>query len=505
MSPGYGSRSDGSKWRVLGVVSLGAFLSTLNITIVNVALPSIAADFSVGIDDAQLVVLGYLLALGTLLLVFGRLGDIVGYRRVYVWGIAIFGVASLLCGLSGNVWALSGFRVLQGVGSGMVQAIGPALLVLAFPAEERGKAQGLFAISVALGIAVGPTLGALLTGLFSWSWVFFVTVPLCLVGVVWSVRALPVVSAERRIGGSAFDPLGSLLLFGTTLALLLALLGGGRWGWTSPTNLTLIAAFITLGVSFVVVERRVPQPTLDMGLLRIRAVWAGNASVLLAFATLFTATFLIPFYLTDVRGFSVIETGLFLTPLPLATLMVAPFGGVLSDRLGARVLTTLGTTFIGGGLLLLTGIDVSTSAFGLVWRLAVAGVGLGLFIGANQSLVLGAVPPERLGMTSGMLAQVRNAGQAFGVALAGAVVASRLPFHGRELRELAGTLPERLVEREAFVLAIHDAFYAGAALCVLGVITSLLSERRKLHSERVGSHTVHVDRTKDTKTTKGWR
>ena len=462
------------KWRVLGVVGLGAFLSTLNITIVNVALPSIAANFSVGIDDdVQLVVLGYLLALGTLLLAFGQLGDIVGYKKVYVSGLAVFGVASLLCGLAGSVWALAGFRVLQGVGSGMVQAIAPALLVRVFPAEERGRAQGLFAISIALGITVGPTLGALLTELSSWSWVFFVNVPLCLAGVAWSLRVLP---TERRVEGRTFDALGAFLMFGATAALLLAVLGGGRWGWTSPTELALLVASLVLGAAFVVAEARVRQPMLDLALLRIRAVWAGNASVLIAFATLFTATFLVPFYLQDVRGFSVLHTGLFLTPLPLATLVVAPFGGALSDRVGSRVLTAAGTAFIGGGLLLLTGIDAETSALGLVWRLAIAGVGLGLFIGANQSLVLGAVPPDKLGMISGMVAQVRNTGQAFGVALAGAVVASRLPVHAEEL---AGTLPDGLLERDAFVLAIHDAFYAGAALCVLGVLASLISERRR--------------------------
>lgn len=493
MNEAYDARQ---KWRVLAVVGLGAFLSTLNITIVNVALPSIAEDFRVGVDDVQLVVLGYLLALGTLLLAFGRLGDIVGYRRVYVWGLAIFGAASLLCGLSGDVWTLAGSRVLQGVGSGMVQAVGPVLLVRAFPAGERGKAQGLFAISIALGITVGPTLGALLTEWVSWSWVFFVNVPLCLLGAWWSLRVLP---AERRVEGRAFDPLGAFLLFGATFALLLAVLGGGRWGLTSPANLALIVAFLVLGAVFVAAERRVRQPTLDLGLLRIRAVWAGNVSVLIAFATLFTATFLVPFYLQDVRGFSVIETGLFLTPLPLATLIVAPFGGALSDRVGSRALTTAGTAFIGGGLLLLTGVDAGTSAFGLVWRLAVAGVGLGLFIGANQSVVLGAVPQEKLGMTSGMLAQVRNTGQAFGVALAGAVVAARVPFH---TQELAGTLPDRLVERDAFVLAIHDAFYVGAALCVLGILVSLLSERRRtMPANLEDSPLVPARKSKDTEGT----
>ena len=463
----------GSGWGVLGVASLGAFLSTLNITIVNVALPSIAEDFAVGIDEAQLVVLGYLLALGTLLLAFGRPGDIVGYKKVYVCGLAIFGAASLLCGLAGNVWVLAGFRALQGVGSGMVQAIGPALISRAFPAEERGRAQGLFAISVALGIAVGPTLGALLTEAFSWSWVFFASVPACLLGVVWSLRALP---SERPSAGGGFDPLGSLLLFGATSALLLAVLGGGRWGWTGEINLALLGAFVVLGTAFVVAEGRVPHQTLDLGLLRIRAVWAGNASTLVAFATLFTATFLVPFYLADVRGLSVLQTGLFLTPLPLATLVASPFGGVLSDRVGARVPTAAGAALIGSGLLLLAGVDVATSAPGLVWRLAVAGAGLGLFIGANQGLVLGAVPPDRLGMASGLLAQVRNTGQALGVALAGAVVAARLPVHARDL---SGTLPREIVERDAFVLAMHDAFYIGAAICVLAVLASLASERRR--------------------------
>lgn len=445
----------------------------MNITIVNVALPSIAVDLSVGIEDAQLVILGYLMALGTLLLAFGRLGDVVGYRRVYVWGLVTFGVASLLCGLAGNVWTLAGFRVLQGVGSGMVQAIGPALLVRAFPAGERGRAQGLFAASVALGITVGPMLGALLTEWYSWSWVFFINAPLCLIGVAWALRVLP---EERGVPGQTFDLLGAGLLFGTTSALLLAVLGGGSWGWSGQTGGALLATVALLGAAFAAAESRARQPVLEMGLLRIRAVQAGNASVLVAFAALFTATFLIPFYLADVRGLSVLWTGVFMTPLPLATLLVSPFGGALSDRLGSRLPTTAGTALIGCGLLALSGIDGETSAFGLVWRLGVAGVGLGLFIGANQSLVLGAVPEDRLGMASGMLAQVRNTGQAFGVALAGAVVAARLPVYEREL---SGSAPAELVGEDAFVLAIHDAFLAGAALCVLGIAASLLSESRK--------------------------
>ncbi|MBV9454181.1 MAG: MFS transporter, partial [Rubrobacter sp.] len=458
---------------VLSAVSLGTFISTLNASIVNSSLPTLADNFNVSIPDIEWVVVAFLLATGVLLLTFGRLGDIVGYKRVYVGGFVIFALAGAVCGLSQSVAQLIGLRVLQGVGAGMIQAIGPAIVTATFSSQERGKALGLNGMSVAVGLALGPTLGGILTDWLSWRWIFFVNLPVGVFGVLWALRVL----SDRDRDESQqqrFDPLGAGLASGALLALLLALSEGSSWGWGSFETIGLLAAFGLLGAAFIVTELRVSQPMLDLKLFAIRSFSAGNTSLLIAFAALFAANFLLPFFLERGQGLSALESGLLLTPLPLGILVVAPLSGALSDRIGSQVPSTAGLTVLTVGLLSLTGVGAETGHWGLIWRFAMVGTGIGLFNSPNQSSIMGSVPRPRLGIASGMISQMRYTGQALGIAVGGAVVASRTPVH---IQDLAGTLSQSLVEREAFILAMHDAFYVGAAICIVGIFTSLIRGR----------------------------
>ena len=467
-----GTERDTGKWIVLSVVSLGTFMSTLNASIVNISLPAIADDFDIGIPEVEWVVVAFLLATGALLLTFGRLGDIVGYKRVYVVGFIIFTLAGVLCGLSQSVAELVGLRAVQGLGAGMVQAIGPAIVTATFSPQERGKALGLNAMSVAVGLALGPTLGGVLTEWLSWRWIFFVNLPVGVFGVLWAQKML----SEEGGGDSRqrrFDPLGAVLVSGALFALLLALSEGSSWGWGSFKTIGLLATFTLLGVAFVVAEFRVKQPMLDLKLFTIRSFVAGNMSLLIAFAALFAANFLLPFFLERGQGLSDFESGLLLTPLPLAILVVAPFSGALSDRIGTRIPSTVGLTVLAVGLLSLTSIDAETGHWGLIWRFAIVGAGMGLFNSPNQSSIMGSVPKPRLGNASGMISQMRYTGQALGIAVGGAVIASRTPVH---VRYLADSLPQSLLERDAFILALHDAFYVAVGICVVGVLASLIRD-----------------------------
>jgi MFS family permease len=226
-----------------------------------------------------------------------------------------------------------------------------------------------------------------------------------------------------------------------------------------------------VGTVFVVIELRVLQPMFDLELFAIRAFSAGNVSLLIAFIALFVATFLMPFFLQRGQDFSVLQAGLLLTPLSLTTLVVSPLSGALSDRIGSRVLSTSGLAIMALGSLALARIDAETDGWGIVWRLAVLGLGLGLFSSPNNSSVLGSVPRLRLGTASSTVAQMRITGQVLGVAAGGAILASRISDHAQDL---AGEVPQQLVQRGALILSIHDALYFAAGACVIGVFASLV-------------------------------
>ncbi len=456
------------KWLILSTVSVGTFMATLDGSIVNISLPNIQQAFGIDLPTVDWVVIAYLLVVGTVLLPFGRLGEVLTFRRVYIAGFALFTAASVLCGASPSAAALVGFRIVQGIGAGMLQAMGPAIVARTFGAHERGRALGLNAISVSVGLSIGPALGGLLTQLGSWRAIFLINLPVGIFAIVWAARILP---QEERGHGQSFDTRGAVLSGAALFALLLALTEGQSLGWSSIAVVGLAAAFVVFGAAFIVAEMRAPHPRIDLQLVRDRAFSAGLASVVIAFAGLFTATFLMPFLLENGSGFSPIEAGLLLTPIPITTALVAPLSGAFSDRVGPRLPASAGIAIMALGLLALTQLPDSFRVPDLVWRLVLIGIGQGMFMSPNSSAVLGAVPRNRLGTASGTLAQMRIDGQALGIAASGAIVAARTPIH---VAELAGRVGPGAAAQQGFVLAIHDAFVVAAIVCAAGIVTSLV-------------------------------
>ena len=449
------------KWLILSTVSLGSLMSTLDGSIVNIALPAVQTDFGIDLTTVEWVVVAYLLVVGSLLLPVGRLGEVATFKRVYLAGFALFTAASVLCGLSPNEYWLIGFRVIQACGAAAIMAMGPAVVARTFDATERGRALGLNGVSVSLGLSLGPALGGVLTQVASWRSIFLINAPIGVIAILWAWRVLP---AEGRGRDQSFDLRGAALSGVALFSLLLALSEGQSWGWTSPATLILAAAFLVLGTAFLLAERATLQPLLDLTLFRIRPFSFGLASVVVAFSGLFTATFLLPFLLEQGRGFSPIEAGLLLTPVPISMAIVAPFSGAASDRFGPGILASSGMLLMVLSLLSLTQLPVDFALPDLIWRLVIMGVGQGLFMSPNSSAVLGSVPGRRVGTASGTLAQMRVSGQALGIALSAAVVATRLPVH------LVGAASQG----EALAGAIHDAFWVAAAVCAIGIVTSLV-------------------------------
>jgi len=455
------------KWTVLATVMVGTFMGPLDGSVVNLALPTLARHFAVGITTIEWVSVAYLLTVSTLLLTFGRLGDIVGLKPLYLGGFAIFVVGSALCALAWHVWALVAFRAVQAVGAAMLFAAGPAIITQVFPARERGKALGLVGIAVSAGLAVGPTLGGLLIAAGGWRLVFLINLPIGVAAFALAGRTLKLDSPK----GQRFDPYGAILSFAALFPLLLVLSRGQEWGWGTPR----VAALITLAAvgmaAFVLVESRVSEPVLDLSLFRIRIFSAAAVSALASYVVTAAVLFLMPFYLLDVREFSIAYAGLLLTPIPAAMVLLGPLSGAMSDRIGSRVLSTVGLLVSTAGVASFVTLSTDTGALGIVLRLLVVGVGLGIFQAPNSSAMMGSVPRHRLGIASGMVASARNIGMVLGISLAALALAVREPYH---LRELATSLAPEAVRGEAFLLAARDAFWLAAVICLGGALTSLV-------------------------------
>lgn len=448
--------SDNYRWYVLVTVFAGTFMAPLDSSIVNIALPTLTKYFAVGITTVEWVVMSYLLTTSSLLLSGGRLGDIHGHKRVYIAGFLTFTVASALCGLAPTIGWLIAFRVVQALGGTLMLATGPAILTDAFPSAERGKALGILAVSVALGLTAGPFLGGIIVAQIGWRWIFFVNVP---VGIVVSALAAFILKESRGPAGRRFDYLGSAAALAALFALLLALSMGNAWGWRSPATLGLLAGAAILAASFIRVERRAGEPMLDLSLFSSRLFSAANASALINYAALFVVVFLIPFYLLDVFGTSPQRAGIVLAAVPLTTAIVGPISGTLSDRIGSRLLSSLGLAVTAVALF---GLSRTTSAEGVMpiaLLLGLVGLGGGLFQAPNTSAIMGSVPRSHLGIAAGMQATMRNVGMVLGIALAGAIVATLAP---------KGALDPNLAA------AIHRAFFAGALVAAAGVATSLV-------------------------------
>lgn len=457
------------KWWALAAVGSGVLLSTIDGSIVNISLGTLVRAFNSNLNVVEWVVLAYLLTITCLLLLMGRLGDMFGKRRVYAAGFVIFTLASALCGVAPSVGALIGFRVLQAVGAAMIQSVGPALLVTAFPPKERGTALGAIGSFVALGILIGPALGGLLLRYVSWQAIFYVNIPVGIAGTWLTLRSIAPDGAAAK--GQVFDVPGALLLMVALLGLLLALTEGPLLGWGDARIIGLLALFAVASAGFVAWERRFRQPMINMAMFR-RGVFSLN---LLAGFVLFLGLafnlLLTPLFLQFVYGFDLQTTGLALMALPLTLSLTSPLSGRLSDRAGPRALTITGLVLAAAALAGISLTTPTTPLWQLVGFLMLLGAGIGLFQSPNNSTVLGNAPPEALGVASGLLAVMRTLGQTAGIAFAGAIWSSQVIALAGPVSPITAAPPAALAG--GFDLAMRVA----AGLALLAILPSLAGGR----------------------------
>ena len=416
-----GAQRTGSVRWALASLSLSMLLSALGTSIANVGLPTLAQVFEASFQQVQWIVLAYLLAITTLIVSVGRLGDLTGRRRLLLGGIGVFTLASALCGLAPTLGLLIGARVLQGLGAAIMMALTMAFVSETVPKERTGSAMGLLGTMSAIGTAMGPSLGGLLIGGFGWRAMFLMMLPLGLVTLLLAYRYLPADQRKADTVGSGFDPLGSLLLGLTLGAYALAMtLGRGHFG---PLNIALLLV-TCVGVGlFIRVEARVAAPLIRLGMFRDPQLSASLAMSLLV-TTVMMATLVVgPFYLARALGLDAVGVGLVLSVGPLVAALAGVPAGRMADRFGARRMTLAGLIALGLGCFTLSVLPRTFGIAGYLAPMVIITLGYAVFQTANNTVVMSNVAPDRRGLVSALLNLSRNLGLITGASVLGAVFA----------------------------------------------------------------------------------
>jgi EmrB/QacA subfamily drug resistance transporter len=443
------------KWHILLALLAGVIMGPLDASIVYIALPSIARHFSVDPQTVGWVSMSYLLVMGSFLLAFGRLGDMFGFRRLYLTGLLLFVAASALCGLAPSLAWLVILRALQALGAGLTMSMAPAITTAAFPPEERGKALGITGMAVAIGLALGPSIGGMLVEIHDWRLIFYVNVPIGIIAYFWCFQVLPDKRSETR---KKFDWQGALLGFAALFTMLFVASRGQALNWSWTVLLTGLLAIILLA-GFITVEKRIDEPMLDLDLFKNRVFSAGCSTSLLNFMTQYIIVFLTPFLLQELMGYSAGQAGAIMTAFPLTVLVAAPVSGALSDRIGQRGLAFAGSLLCTMAAIALSGLNRYAAPMDVIWRLSLFGMGTGMFQSPVTSAVMGSVPQIRLGIAAGVLSTSRNIGMVLGIAAGGAVMAIRQASH-------AG-------QADAFLFGLKDAYLAAVLLSLTCTFTTL--------------------------------
>jgi EmrB/QacA subfamily drug resistance transporter len=466
-----------NKWVILALSASATFMTALDGSIVNIGLPSIARTFHVGVSGAiEWIIIGYLVVIAAALLTFGRLADMIGRKPIFFTGLIVFILGSMLCGLAPSLLLLILARLFQGLGAALIFSVNVAMITSTFPNKERGLALGLNSVIISLGVAAGPTIGGIITQYLTWRWIFYVNVPISILVLLAATYFYREQRLPREQQGQ-FDPAGAIVLALGLAALTLGLSFGQEWGWLSAGTLLSLGMGIVMLAVAVYIEMHIKHPILNLRLLMNRVFAFANISFMLCMMALFAPGFLLPFYFEQLRGFSIIQTGLLMTPLSLTLAATAPISGSIADRLGSRWLSPVGLGIACFGLVLLSQLNTHSSTGDIIWRLAVIGFGQGIFQSPNTRTMMGAAPRNAQGEASGILATGRVIGQSMSVAITGTVFAALGGATAGTLISSSGahTLSSTNLNglQNTFVNSFHAALLTCAAFAALGIFTAL--------------------------------
>jgi EmrB/QacA subfamily drug resistance transporter len=507
---GKGPGQRGNKWWTLVAVCLGTFMLLLDITIVNVALPDIQLALHASFSDLQWVVDAYALTLAAFLLTAGSLADMYGRRLMYLAGLVLFTLASVLCGFAVNPLMLQLSRALQGVGGAIMFAVSLALLADAFRGQDRGTAFGVWGLVTGLAVAIGPLLGGALTSGLSWRWIFFVNVP---IGIVAVVIAITKVAESRAPQANRPDWPGFVIFTVALSSLVYGLIESNQRSFTDGLVLGCFAVAAALLVAFVVVERRRAHPMFDLNLFMLPTFSGGSVAAFGLSASIFAMLLYLVLYVQDILGYSPLGTGLRLMVISGGILATSAVAGRLSSRMPVRLLIGPGLIIVGAGLLLMRGLDAGSTWTHLIPGMIAGGVGVGMVNPPLASTAVGVVPPQRAGMASGINSTFRQVGIATGIALLGTLFSNKVKgdvlarvaavpglshrgpqiaaaVQSGQIGHLIGTLPGQaretvgLITRTAFTSGLNLILLVAAIIALVSGVVSLAAIRSKDFAQR---------------------
>jgi EmrB/QacA subfamily drug resistance transporter len=466
-----GETTDSYRWWVLVVTSIGALVASLTSGTLVIALPDILRDLHTDLFSLMWIVVGYTLVATVLVLNAGRIADMFGRARTYTLGFAVFTLASVFCALAPSDVGLIAGRVVQGIGGAFLMANSAALVTDAFPRRELGRALGINAMVVGAGLILGPILGGWLTA-FGWRTVFWFNVPIGILGTL--VAWLLLVEQARPSTSRSIDWWGSALYLVGLMGLMSALAFGGIYGWTTPWVIGGFVAFVVAAPLLIWIERREPEPLIDLELFRDRLFTMGNITGLLNGIARNGVLFLLVFYLQGAEGDDPVTAGILLAPLAVGLLVLSPISGALADRYGSRELATLGMIVTGIGLAGLITLEVDTPYWQLaLWQLVI-GAGSGLFNSPNTSAVMGVVPPEKRGIGAGTRMMLTQTGFIVSIALAIGLVTSAMDPKVLVAIFSGAQIGGQGISLDPFMNALHLAFAAGVVASAIGAVASLM-------------------------------
>jgi len=440
----------------------------LDNTIVNVALPSIRADLHIQLSELEWVVNGYALTFAVLMLTGGKLADRYGRRRIFIAGLAVFTASSLACGLAGSAHMLIGARVVQGVGSALMNPATLSIITATFPPRQRGTAIGIWAGTSAMALAIGPLLGGVITQHIGWSWIFFINIPVGILGIV--VARLVIDESRDTAHEQRLDIPGlltsAIALFGLTYGLIEA----NNYGWTSPRILTLFGIAVVGLITFVLLERHQRLPMLDLNLFKNSTFAGANATMMLVALAMFGVFFYVSIYMQSILGYSPTQAGAAFLPMTVLIILIAPVAGRFSDTIGSRWLMGGGMVLVATSLAIFSRMGVDSDYWDLFPGLIIGGVGMALTMTPTTAAAMGSVAVDKAGIGSAVLNSMRQVGGSLGIAVMGAIVAASL--------HTTQPGPQLAIE---FVDGFQNALRVAAAIALAGSVVAVLTVRKYRH------------------------